>query len=245
MPKSDTTGDQRSSQGLYPLLVGGFTALLVISNISAVKLISLGRVELFGSAFDLTVDGGIFLFPLTYIIGDVLAEVFGFKAARRAILTGFVCSALAVGSFWLVQISPPADGWAGQQAYEQILGFVPRIVGASLLAYLAGQLLNALVLTAMKGRAQAQPLWVRLISSTAVGELADTVVFCLVAFYGIITGPQFIGYAALGYIYKCLVEIVLLPVTYRVIRFVRRREGAGGREAGGAGEPRDGEGAAG
>jgi uncharacterized integral membrane protein (TIGR00697 family) len=208
------------------LLVGLFTALLVISNVSAVKLIGLGTVELFGARFDVTVDGGVFLFPATYILGDVLAEVFGFKAARRAILLGFVCSALAVGSFWLVQLSPPAEGWTGQAAYQAILGFVPRVVGASLAGYLVGQLLNALTLTAMKRRASGRPLWVRLLGSTAVGELADTVVFCTIAFYGVIAGAQFVGYVALGYVYKCLVEAALLPVTYRLVALVRRHEPA-------------------
>ncbi|MDR1634069.1 MAG: queuosine precursor transporter [Bifidobacteriaceae bacterium] len=212
----------------YAPLVGLFTALLVISNVSAVKLIGLGAVELFGTRFDVTVDGGVFLFPLTYILGDVLAEVFGFKAARRAILLGFVCALVAAGSFWLVQVSPAAAGWTGQDAYGEILGFVPRIVGASLVAYLVGQLLNALTLTAMKKRSRGKALWARLLGSTAVGELADTVVFCTIAFYGVITGPQFLGYVALGYIYKCLVEAILLPATYRVVAWVKRREAAVG-----------------
>jgi uncharacterized integral membrane protein (TIGR00697 family) len=203
-----------------------FIALLVISNVSAVKLIGLGTVELFGTAVAITVDGGIFLFPLTYILGDVLAEVFGFRAARRTILTGFACAVLAVGSFWLVQISPPAPGWTDQGAYDAILGFVPRIVGASLAGYLVGQLLNALVLTSLKRRGEQRPLWIRLLGSTAVGELADTVVFCTVAFYGVIAGPQFFGYVALGYVYKCLIEVILLPVTYRVVAVVRRRANA-------------------
>jgi uncharacterized integral membrane protein (TIGR00697 family) len=205
-------------------LVGLFTALLVISNVSATKLIGLGTVGLFGAHFDLTVDGGIFLFPLTYILGDILAEVFGFRAARQAILLGFVCSVLAAGSFWLVQISPAASGWTAQTAYQAILGFVPRIVGASLAGYLVGQLLNALTLTAMKRRNADRPLWIRLLGSTAAGEFADTVVFCTIAFYGVITGPQFAGYVVLGYIYKCLIEVLLLPVTYRLVALVKRHE---------------------
>ncbi|MDR2380992.1 MAG: queuosine precursor transporter [Bifidobacteriaceae bacterium] len=207
----------------YGTLVGAFAALLVVSNIAAVKLIGLGRLELFGTGIDITVDGGALLFPLTYVLGDVLAEVFGFKAARRAIWVGFVCAALAVGSFWLVGVAPPAANWLGQGAFTQTLGFVPRVVAASLAGYLAGQLSNAFTLTAMKRRADTA-LWRRLLGSTLVGELADTAVFCTVAFYGVITGPQFFGYAALGYIYKCLAEVVLLPITYGVIRATRRHE---------------------
>jgi uncharacterized integral membrane protein (TIGR00697 family) len=229
VPASETIAASvpRSVSGFYAPLVGLFTALLVISNVSAVKLIGLGEVTLVGASFDVTVDGGVFLFPLTYILGDVLAEVFGFKASRRAILLGFGCAVLAMASFWLVQISPPAAGWRGQAAYQQILGFVPRVVVASLAGYLVGQLLNALVLTALKRRApDGRALWVRLVGSTAVGELADTLVFCVVAFYGVIAGAQFAGYVALGYFYKCLVEVLLLPLTYRVIAFVKRREAA-------------------
>ncbi|MDR3359149.1 MAG: queuosine precursor transporter [Bifidobacteriaceae bacterium] len=211
-------------RGWYGPLVALFACLLVIANVAAVKLIGLGEVTLFGARFDVTIDGGAFLFPLTYVIGDVLAEVFGFRATRRAILLGFVCGALAAGTFWLVQIAPVAEGWTGQGAYEEILGFVPRVVGASLAGYLAGQLSNAATLTALKRRSRSGPLWRRLLGSTAVGEAADTVVFCLIAFYGVITGPQFWGYVALGYIYKCLVEVALLPVTYRVVAAVRRHE---------------------
>jgi uncharacterized integral membrane protein (TIGR00697 family) len=205
--------------------VGLFTALLVISNVSAVKLIGLGSVVLGGTRVDVTVDGGVFLFPLVYILGDVLAEVFGFRATRRAVLLGFVCSAAAVGSFWLVQVAPPAANWDGQTAYQAILGFVPRIVAASLVGYLAGQLVNALILTAMKRRSRG-PLWTRLVGSTVVGELADTAAFCVIAFYGVITGAQFLGYVVLGYVYKCVAEVVLLPVTYRVVATVERHESA-------------------
>jgi uncharacterized integral membrane protein (TIGR00697 family) len=208
----------------YAVLVGLFAALLVISNVSAVKLVGLGSIQLFGLRLDVTVDGGAILFPVTYILGDVLAEVFGFRATRRAILLGFVCSAAAVGSFWLVQVAPPAANWAGQAAYQTTLGFVPRIVAASLAGYLAGQFSNALVLTAMKRRSGSRALWRRLLGSTAVGEAADTAVFCAIAFYGVITGAQFFGYMALGYLYKCLIEVLLLPVTYRVVAAVKRHE---------------------
>ena len=210
----------------YGLLTGLFCALLVISNVSAVKLIGVGTVSLFGHDWAITMDGGIFLFPLTYVVGDVLAEVFGFKAARRTILLGFACSALAVLSFWLVQLSPSAENWHGQAAYQEILGFVPRIVLASMAGYLAGQLLNAWTLVRIKRRTGQRALWLRLLGSTAVGEAGDTVVFCTIAFLGVITGSQFAIYVVLGYLYKCLVEVILLPVTYRVIAVIRRHESA-------------------
>jgi len=205
----------RSTTGLYPIIVGIFVGLLLISNIGAVKLISFGPI---------ITDGGVFLFPLVYIAGDVLSEVYGFKAARRAIVLGFAMSVLAALTFWLVQVSPPAADWGNQEAFEAVLGFVPRIVLASICGYLVGQLLNAWVLVKIKQRTGEKSLWVRLIGSTAVGELADTVVFCTIVFFGILTGVDFLIYVVVGYLYKTIIEVVLLPVSYAVIGFVKRRE---------------------
>ncbi len=192
-----------------------FVALLLISNIGAVKLIAFGP---------LITDGGAFLFPLVYVVGDVLAEVYGWKAARRAIIIAFVMGALAAVTFYLVQISPPADGWENQEAFEAVLGFVPRIVLASVLGFLVGQLLNAYVLVWIKRKTQERKLWARLMGSTVVGEFADTVVFCTIAFYGVITGGDFVTYVIVGFVYKTAVEIVLLPITYRIIAYVKKRE---------------------
>lgn len=192
-----------------------FVALLLISNIGAVKLIAFGP---------LITDGGAFLFPLVYVVGDVLAEVYGWKAARRAIIIAFVMGALAAVTFYLVQISPPADGWENQEAFEAVLGFVPRIVLASVLGFLVGQLLNAYVLVWIKRKTQERKLWARLLGSTVVGEFADTVVFCTIAFYGVITGGDFVTYVIVGFVYKTTVEIVLLPITYRIIAFVKKHE---------------------
>ena len=158
---------------VYPTIVAVFVGLLLISNIGAVKLIAFGP---------LITDGGAFLFPLVYIVGDVLAEVYGWKAARRAILIGFAMAILAAVTFYLVQISPPADGWENQAAFEAVLGFLPRIVLASILGFLVGQLLNAYVLVWIKKRTHEKKLWARLMGSTVVGEFADTLVFCTVAF---------------------------------------------------------------
>jgi uncharacterized integral membrane protein (TIGR00697 family) len=200
---------------LYPLLVVLFVSVLLISNIAAVKLIQFGA---------LIVDGGAFLFPLAYILGDVLSEVYGFKATRRAIWMGFGVSALASLIFFLVQISPAADAWGNQDAFESVIGFVPRIVLASLTAYLVGQLLNSWVLVKLKSRTNERLLWLRLIGSTLVGELADTLIFCTIVFYGVITGFDFLNYVLVGYVFKVLVEVVVMPITYRVIAAVKRRE---------------------
>jgi len=201
--------------GLYTPVVVIFVSLLLISNIGAVKLIAFGPI---------ITDGGAFLFPLVYITGDVLAEVYGLRAARRAIFLGFTMAVLAALTFLLVQFSPPAADWPHQEAFEAVLGFVPRIVLASMAGYLVGQLLNAYVLVLIKQRTGEAHLWARLIGSTAVGEFADTLVFCTIAFYGIITGAQFWTYVAFGYFYKTALEVVLLPITYRVVAYVKRRE---------------------
>lgn len=211
----DTLHFATTSRGLYPVLVGVFVGILLISNVAAVKLISFGPI---------ITDGGAFLFPLAYVVGDVLSEVYGFSAARRAIILGFAMSLLASLVFWLVQLSPPAPGWENQAALEAILGFVPRIVFASLCGYLVGQLLNSYVLVWIKERTKEKALWLRLIGSTVVGEFADTLVFCTIAFYGVITGWEFVNYVIVGYVYKTLLEVVLLPITYPTIEFVKRRE---------------------
>ncbi len=203
------------TSSLYPMIVGAFVGVLLISNIGATKLIAFGP---------LITDGGAFLFPLAYVIGDVLSEVYGLRAAHRAIWLGFVMLVLAAVTFWFVQISPPAHGYNNQAAFEAVLGFVPRIVAASISGYLVGQLLNAYVLVRIKERTAERALWLRLIGSTVVGELADTVVFCTIAFYGVITGAEFVTYVVVGYVYKTLLEVVLLPITYPVIGWIKRRE---------------------
>lgn len=204
-----------ASSGLYPVVSAVFVALLVISNVGATKLIAVGP---------LIVDGGAFLFPLVYITGDVLSEVYGFAAARRTILTGFAMAVLTALTLWAVQLSPAATGWDHQAAYEAVLGFVPRIVLASVTGFLAGQLLNSYVLVRLKQRTHESALWLRLIGSTVFGELADTVLFCTIAFYGVLTGADFANYVIVGYVYKTLLEVVLLPVTYRVIAAIKEAE---------------------
>ncbi|MDA0274359.1 MAG: queuosine precursor transporter [Actinobacteria bacterium] len=204
-----------SSKSLFPIIAAVFVALLLLSNISAVKLIEFGP---------LITDGGLFLFPLVYIVGDVLTEVYGFKAAKRVIYTGFAIGVLAAFTYYLVQIAPPAASWENQAAFESILGFVPQIVIASVLAFLAGQLLNSWVLVKVKAKTNEKKLWLRLISSTAVGQLADTVVFTMIASLGRLSFDEFLNYLVVGYLYKTLIEVLLLPITYRVIARVKAHE---------------------
>lgn len=199
----------------FDILLALFVALLLISNIAATKLLAIGP---------LIMDGGAILFPLTYIIGDVLAEVYGLKAAKRAIFMAFGVSALAALTFLAVQYLPGAPEYTNQAAFEAVLGFVPQIVIASLAAFLAGQFINAYVLIKIKEKWGEKHLWARLIGSTIAGQFVDTIIFCTIAFYGVITGWSFINYVLVGVAYKVAVEIILLPVTYRVVAIIKRQE---------------------
>ena len=203
-----------------------FVALLLISNVAATKLIAFGpEWSPFGlPVLPIITDGGALLFPLTYVLGDVLAEVFGMRGARRAILLGFGISLLASLTFLAVGATPAAPGYENQEAFVAVLGFVPRIVVASLAGYLVGQFLNAWVLVKLKQWREGRGMWKRLLGSTVVGEAADTTIFCLIAFGGQIDGGTMLNYIVVGYLFKVGVEAVLLPVTYRVISLVRSRE---------------------
>lgn len=220
-----TPGARAAAYGArYTTISAVFVGVLLISNIVAVKPIAFGAILFDEFSLPLVFDGGVFLFPLAYILGDVLTEVYGLKPSRRAIFTAFALATLASLTILAVQISPPAEGWEHQEAFAAVLGFVPRIVFASLIAFLAGQLLNAWVLDRMRSRTSGRFLRTRLIGSTVVGQLADTLLFCTIAFAGVITGIDFVMYVVLGYLVKVLAEVVLLPVTTRVIRLVRRAE---------------------
>ena len=214
------------ARGNYDLVVALFVSLLLISNVAATKLIAFGpEWSPFGlPVLPIITDGGALLFPLTYVLGDVLAEVFGMRGARRAILLGFGISLLASLTFLAVGAAPAAPGYENQEAFVAVLGFVPRIVVASLAGYLVGQFLNAWVLVKLKQWREGKGMWKRLLGSTVVGEAADTTIFCLIAFGGQIDGGKMLNYIVVGYLFKVSVEAVLLPVTYWVISLVRSRE---------------------
>ena len=206
-------------RGNYDTIVVLFVSFLLLSNIGATKLIELEIFE-----WSLIFDGGALLFPLTYVLGDVIAEVYGFTAARRAILLGMIVSILASAVFYLVQIAPPAADYENQAAFEAVLGFVPRIVAASVAAYAVGQLLNAWVLVKLKKKYGEKNLWARLMGSTVIGTAADTAIFCFVAWAGVMPVSTILNLMIVGYFYKVAVELILLPVTYRVVAWVKKTE---------------------
>ena len=233
-PAPSPTAYASGGRGVYDLVVAAFVGVLLISNIGATKLIQFGpTVEVGGfPVLPIITDGGAFLFPLAYILGDVLAEVYGLRRARRAIVTGFVLAAVMSLTFLAVDAAPPADGWPNDDAWGAVLGFVPRIVVASLVGYLAGQLLNARVLVWIKDRYGEGRLWVRLVTSTLVGEFADTLIFCSIAFgpLGVVLGggsidaATLVNYIVVGFVYKVTVEVIFLPLTYAVVRAIKRHE---------------------
>ena len=210
----------------YDIILTIMCVVIVISNIGATKGVVLGPI--FGD-FSIVTDGGFFLFPLAYILGDVISEVYGFKAARRAIFTGFAVAVAAVLCFAVIIALPGFDddyGQSKQAALEIALGPVWQIVAASVLGFLAGQTLNSWVLVKMKERFRERALIGRLMASTGVGEFADTLIFCVIAapVIGITDAGAFINYVIFGFVYKTLVEFLFVPVTAVVIKAIKKRE---------------------
>ena len=201
----------------YPVLLALFTTIFILSNIVSTKGVQVGP---------LVTDGAFFLFPAAYVIGDVISECYGFRAARRAVWTGFLAMIIAVSTFYVAILLPAASFYEGQAAFAATLGLVPRIVVASLSGYAAGQLLNAWLLTLMKDRLGERGLWKRRLGSTVVGEFGDTLIFCLIAapVIGISTVGDTANYVVVGFVWKTLVEVVVMPITYLVIRRIKAHE---------------------
>lgn len=218
-----------SGSSAYAVVLALFATIVVVSNVVATKPIevgsgslTLGPVQL----WPLIIDGGAVLFPLAYVLGDVISEVYGFRAARRAVLTGFACALLAVLTFTVVARIPGASFYGNDEAFSAVLGPVAQIVLASVVGYVCGQLTNAWVLTRMKARTAERALVARLASSTGLGELVDTFLFCAIAASAIgITGVGgFLNYFVVGVLFKVAVELLVMPVTVLVISRLKAAE---------------------
>ncbi len=212
----------------FDLVMALFVTVLIISNIaSSAKIIDWG-VSIF--TIPLAFDAGTILFPVSYIFGDVLTEVYGFKRSRRVIWTGFACLALSALILWLVRLMPGEATWesyAGQEAYNAILGGMISggIVAASLIAYLAGEFLNSVVLAKMKVATQGRWLWMRTIGSTLVGEAVDSLIFIGIAsLAGVFPWSLFWTLVLTNYIFKCSIEILMTPATYWVVSKLKHSE---------------------
>jgi uncharacterized integral membrane protein (TIGR00697 family) len=200
----------------FVIIVALFITCLITANIIAVKLISL---------YGLILPAAIIIFPLSYIIGDILTEVYGYQQARRVIWLGFFCNLLTVVAIWLGQMLPPASFWDGQASFERILGYAPRLLFASFLAYLVGEFTNAYVLAKLKIATRGRWLWLRTISSTIIGQGLDSAVFITLAFVGTIPLYSLISAVVVQWLVKSLYEAVVTPVTYMVVALLKRKEG--------------------
>lgn len=209
----------------YDFAMAAFVTVLICSNlIGAAKLVQFGEFYVFG--FNVGVFGaGILFFPLSYVLGDVLTEVYGYARARRVVWAGFAAVAFMACMSFIVVAMPPAPGWDGQDAYEKVFGLTPRIVVASMLAFWAGELSNAFVMARMKVMTEGRHLWTRTIGSTVVGQGVDSAVFYPVAFLGVWTANQVVTVMITNYLLKVLWEAALTPVTYQVVGTLKSIEG--------------------
>nr|MBC7244413.1 queuosine precursor transporter [Chloroflexota bacterium] len=192
-----------------------FVAVLIISNVASSKILLLGPF---------TFDGGTILFPISYIFGDILTEVYGYIRSRRVIWSGFFCTALMAVVLAIVGMLPPAPGWTNQEAYMAILGITPRIVLGSLIAYFSGEFSNSYVLAKMKIWTQGRWLWTRTVASTIVGEGVDTLLFVLIAFYGALPSALLGSVIVSNYVFKVGIEALATPITYAITNFLKRTE---------------------
>jgi hypothetical protein len=192
-----------------------FVSVLLISNIASTKLTTFGSF---------TLDAGTILFPLAYIFGDMLTEVYGFARARRVIWIGFLCNMLAAVIFFVVGSLPASPDWTNQPAYDAILGVIPRIVLASMVAYFVGSFLNAFILAKLKVMTKGKRLWLRTISSTVVGQFFDTLLFILIAFWGVLPTEVLIALFVSNLVFKIAIEVIFTPVTYIFVNRMKKKE---------------------
>ncbi len=198
-------------------IVAVFVTTLIVSNIVAVKLVDFGGLVL---------PAAVVIFPISYIFGDVLTEVYGYAQARRVIWLGFACNLLAVAAIWVSGALPPAVFWASNQpAFDAILGFTPRLLLASFLAYLVGEFANSAVLSRMKLLTRGRFLWTRTIGSTLVGEGLDSTVFITVAFMGVLPPEVLPLTVVTQWLFKVAYEVAATPVTYLIVNWLKRVEG--------------------
>jgi hypothetical protein len=197
------------------LVTAVFVTCLITSNIIAVKIIDVLGV---------VVPAAVVIFPLSYLFGDVLTEVYGYARSRQVIWIGFSCNALAVLAIWIGGRLPSAVFWDGQTAYFRILGSTPRLLLASFSAYLVGEFLNSLVLARLKIATRGRWLWTRTITSTLVGQGADSLIFIVIAFAGSISTANLARVVIAQWLVKSAYETIATPATYAIVRFLKKTE---------------------
>lgn len=197
------------------IITAVFVTILLISNVASSKITSFGIF---------TLDAGTILFPLSYIFGDIMTEVYGYSIARRVLWIGFLCNIIMALNFMLVGALPSAPDWHNQNAYEAILGLTPRIVLASLTAYFVGEFSNSFTLAKLKIFTKGKYLWIRTIGSTVIGEFFDTLLFISIAFTGLFPMPVLISLLISNVIFKIGVEVLFTPITYIIVNKLKRAE---------------------
>lgn len=173
----------------------------------------------------ITLPAGVIIFPVSYIIGDILTEVYGYSRSRKVIWLGFLCNLIMTIFIWLAGIIKPTHFWDGQDAYERILGFTPRLLIASFIAYLAGEFTNAFVLARMKIITKGRWLWSRTIGSTLVGQGIDSLLFIMIAFVGTVPLADLLTITVSQWLFKTGYEIIVTPFTYIAVNFLKHKEG--------------------
>jgi uncharacterized integral membrane protein (TIGR00697 family) len=216
LSRQGAVGHREGYSPSFVVVVALFITALITANITAVKLLGV---------FGLVLPAGVLVFPVSYICGDVLTEVYGYGVARRVIWLGFFCNLLAVVAIYLGGILPAAPFWQDQQAYETILGYTPRLLVASFMAYLIGEFANSYVLAKMKVAMNGRWLWSRTIGSTLVGQALDSLVFIVLAFVGTIPLWAMISAIVAQWLVKSAYEALATPVTYLVVNRLKRTEG--------------------
>ncbi len=206
----------------FDFVMAAFVTVLLLSNVLGAGKVA--TVDLPGIG-PWPFGAGILFFPIAYVIGDVMTEVYGYARARRCIWAGFAALLFMAAMAWVVVALPPAEGWTGQAAYEQVFGQVPRIVMASILAFWAGELVNSYVLAKMKMWTKGRHLWMRTIGSTVAGQGVDSLIFYPLAFYGVWETDTLLLVLATQWALKVGWEAALTPATYVVVGFLKRREG--------------------
>ena len=201
----------------FVIVVAIFITCLISSNIVAVKI-----ADIFGRF----VPAAIIIFPISYIIGDILTEVYGYDRAKQVIWLGFFCNALAVLAFWIGGLIPAAPFWENQDSYEVILGSTPRLLLASFVAYLIGELSNSFTLARLKVWTNGKRLWVRTIGSTVIGQGLDSAVFITIAFVGILSNADLLELIITQWVIKVMYEVVATPATYMVVKKLKESEGS-------------------
>ncbi len=200
---------------LFACLMGVYITCLLLSNLIAGKMMALGSV---------TLPAAVILFPITYILGDVFTEIYGYKNMRTVIWMGFACSAFAVIIYMITIALPHPDFWGNQEAFATVLGTTPRVFAASLIGYLFGEFSNSMILSKLKVKTEGKKLWMRTIGSTIVGEAFDTVIFISISFWGTMPTETLLQMMLFQYLFKVCYEIIFTPVTYAVVRKLKKIE---------------------